>query len=133
MRWCVRVRASIRNVCMAVASTSKPAEQPSDTWRSRIPPWWVCLLIVFFLAVIPIVQNYQERIEEVIPLFDGAVANIVSLIGGFLAFMTLYIWLSWWSSYSFQTRRAAFYLPLIGVAIAIAVLRYEGVDGYMKP
>lgn len=119
---------------MSVASSSTiAAEMPRLHWRKRLPPLSTCLLATFFISLVVIAQVFGEQLEPNLPLFDGAVVNIVSLIFSFCAFMTLYIWFVWLSPYSLKTQRTIFAIPLGMVALAFATLRYEGVDGYMKP
>ncbi len=119
---------------MSVApSSTLSAELPRQHWRKRFPPLSTCLLATFFVSLVVIAQVFGEQLEPNLPLFDGAVVNIVSLVFSFSAFLTLYIWFVWLSPYSFQTQRTIFAVPLGLVALAFATLRYEGVDGYMKP
>jgi outer membrane protein assembly factor BamB len=117
-------------------TTAKSGDEKSQRpgWSGSFwPPISVVLAICLLLAVIPLVQTYVEEIEATVGMFDGAVANIVSLIASFLAFMVAYIWLCWFSGFTFRARRMAFAIPLALVALALALLRFEGVDGYMKP
>jgi outer membrane protein assembly factor BamB len=119
---------------MSVASPSTlSAELPRLHWRKRFPPLSTCLLGTFFVSLVVISQVFADELEPNLPLFDGAVVNIVSLIFSFCAFLTFYIWFVWLSPYSFKTQRTIFAVPLGMIALAFAMLRYEGVDGYMKP
>jgi outer membrane protein assembly factor BamB len=64
---------------------------------------------------------------------DNAIANIFTLILGFLATMTLVVWFSRYSGFS---RRARLALPsLLGVAVALAIglLRIDHVTGNLVP
>lgn len=119
---------------MSVASPSAlAADLPAVHWRKRLPPLSTCLLGSFFITLVVIAQVFAEELEPNLPLFDGAVVNIVSLIFSFCAFLTFYIWFVWLSPYTFATRRTIFAVPLGLVALALVAFRYEGVDGYMKP
>ncbi|QDU30450.1 Quinohemoprotein alcohol dehydrogenase ADH IIB precursor [Anatilimnocola aggregata] len=114
-------------------STTTTTALKRHTAVRQFPPIGTCLTVLICLTLIPLVQIYVEEIASVVKVFDGAVANIVSLILAFIAFMTLWIWFCWKSAYSFGSRRAVFAAPLAGVLMAVALLRFEGVDGYMKP
>lgn len=116
---------------MSLAST--PTTNSTSVWRGRIPGWISGPLFIFFSTLAISAQAFEDSISIVIPIFDGAVANIASLIFWFCSFLCVYIWFCWFSAYSFRTQRLGFWLPIGAVAIAVACLRYEGVDGYMKP
>lgn len=116
---------------MSLATTTTVPEKSS--WRTRFPPWSTWLLFTFFSTLALSVQIFAEAIPNVVPIFDGAVANIGSLIFWFCSFLTLWLWFCWLSVYSVATRWTVFIVPLGAVLVAIAALRYEGVDGYMKP
>jgi outer membrane protein assembly factor BamB len=117
----------------AASSSSLTADLPRVHWRKRLPPLSTCLLGSFFISLVVIAQVFAEELEPNLPLFDGAVVNIVSLIFSVSAFLTFYIWFVWLSPYTFATQRTIFAVPLGLVALAMATFRYEGVDGYMKP
>jgi outer membrane protein assembly factor BamB len=116
-----------------MSSANPSTESPSSIWRRRYPGPVAGPLFILFSTLAICVQAFAESIPNAIPLFDGAAANIASLIFWFSAFVSLYIWFCWFSSYSIRVRRVAFWIPIGAVAIAVACLRYEGVDGYMKP
>lgn len=119
---------------MSAATTTRAAAiLPHGDWRRRFPPVSVCLLTLFCLSLVPVAQLCVDEVQAYWRFYDGAAANIFSLLFGFLAAFTLYVWFTWWSVYSFRTRRIVFATPLVGIAVACAALRYEGVDGYMKP
>lgn len=116
---------------MSLASAT-PATSPS-IWRGRIPGWISGPLFSFFSTLAISVQAFEDVIPTVVPIFDGAVANIAALIFWFCSFLCLYIWFCFFSAYSFRTQRIVFWVPIGAVAVAVACLRYDGVDGYMKP
>jgi outer membrane protein assembly factor BamB len=119
---------------MSVASPSSlTAASPQVHWRKRLPPLSTCLLASFFIALVVIVQVFADELEPNLPVFDGAVVNVVSLTFSVAAFLTFYIWFVWLSPYTFATRRTIFAIPFGFAALAMATFRYEGVDGYMKP
>lgn len=106
---------------------------PHGDWRTRLPPSVVLLPVVGLLSLIPVVQLFQEQFETQFWWFDGAAANLISILLTFLATSILHLWFTWFSVYSLQTRRIVFYAPTVMAALACIFLRYEGVDGYMKP
>lgn len=119
---------------MSVASPSaQTPESPQIHWRERWPPLSTCLLGTSFILLAVMAQWFAEAIESVVPFYDGALANICSMIFCFSAFLTFYIWFSWLSPYTFNTQRRIFVIPFAIVGLAFAAFSYEGVDGYMKP
>ena len=119
---------------MSIASpTSKTPLDPPSVPRNFWPPLLVSLLVVSFLILVVLVQSFNEEIEHIVGFFDGAVANIVSLIFSFFALLTPYLWFCWSSRFSPTRQRVVLVLPLVLALVALATLRYEGVDGYMKP
>ncbi|WP_425614962.1 PQQ-binding-like beta-propeller repeat protein [Anatilimnocola sp. NA78] len=89
--------------------------------------------VAICLALIPLLQIYVDEIQTVIRVFDGAAANMASWLLAFIAFCTAWTWFSWFSHYSLGSRRAVSIAPVVFAIIAMACLRFEGVDGYMKP
>lgn len=121
---------------MSVASKSNPLNEAKSSrarGRSYLPPLWATLPTVGFLGLIPLLQIYVTEIEDVIGMFDGAVANIASTFLTILALGTIHVWFCWFSAYPPLARRVAFVLPMVVICLAIATLRFEGFDGYMKP
>jgi hypothetical protein len=75
------LRHYVQERCMSVASSSSlTADLPRVHWRKRLPPLSTCLLGSFFISLVVIAQVFAEELEPNLPLFDGAVVNIVSLI-----------------------------------------------------
>src|SRR5262249_6051246 len=106
---------------------SRPA-----TVGSRLPPWWVWSIFTFFSLIAILAQVCAQRIANWAPLYDGAASNIGSLGFAFFACLTLYFWFIG-SRSSPLARLIVGCAPHCAILLACACLRYEGVDGYMKP
>ena len=115
---------------MSVAPTPST---PTGFRPRRWPLVVAALLASFFLGLVVYIQVATAQVEEAVPFFDGAVLNLLSVLLVFFAFCPLYLWFVWFSGFSFTTRRVGFVIPLILPIVGIALFRYEGVDGYMKP
>src|SRR5436305_14867824 len=67
------------------------------------------------------------------PLGDPAVRNILTLIFGFIAVATAWVWFVFCSGYSPRARRWTFIGTLVAVAISIGMFRLVEVTGSMVP
>ncbi len=121
------------SVSPQTTSTTSPAASTPPTFWQRFPNWITSVVVTVCLTLIALVRIFAEQIETVVPFFDGAVVNLVTLLLSFLTCVTLYIWFCWFSEFNFMIRRIGFALPLAAIVMAVAALRYEGVDGYMVP
>ncbi len=96
--------------------------------RRRFPPLGVWIVAAVCAAGIVWVRQFAD-----IPLFDAAVRNIITLILGFVALMTVLIWFAWRSAYSRRVRLAPVVLAAIAVVGTAATRRIDSYDGGMVP
>jgi outer membrane protein assembly factor BamB len=83
--------------------------------------------------VLVIVVRLMGLFDVPWPLNDPAVQNILTLIFGFIAVATAWVWFVYFSGYSVGARRWTFIGTLAIVAIAIANFRLVKVTGSMVP
>lgn len=115
--------AARRSAAEPLAPAPPVVKQPAQP--SRWLPLWAWIEVVFWVSIIYLVRSWDA--------FDRAIANIVTLVGGFLALMPIFIWFSFYSGYGRRLRSAVFYGALLAVAAAIACLKIVSVTGELVP
>jgi outer membrane protein assembly factor BamB len=122
------------NVSAAISAESAVPAGPAlgglNQWsgRRRFPP-----LAVWIIAGLCVAAIVAVRFVLDIPKLDAAVRNIVTLILGFVAAMSLLVWFSWRSAYPRGVRLA---LPALLAALALtaaATLKPDHVDSALVP
>lgn len=109
-------------------SHSLDAEIPVARWRrpGHLPGRFATALVLLALTGLLIVRLWD-------PLGDGAVRNIMTLIFGFTASVTLLLWFAFFSAYPQWIRRGVFGVVLVTILVAVAVLRIERLSGDLVP
>jgi outer membrane protein assembly factor BamB len=108
-----------------------PAARASN--RLALPGLTSRLVIGGALAMIVLIRILARLDDPPQPFHDPAHRNIATLIFGFVALLTTWIWLCFQSGLAPWIRRTAAVGSLIVVAGLVAALRYEEVDGSMMP
>jgi outer membrane protein assembly factor BamB len=97
-----------------------------------VPNRRVTITVASLLAAIWMVR--VGALERAIgPMVDHAVINIISLILGFSALVSLVVWLLRESGYSRQVKRGVVGGLFVAVGLALATLRIERVSGELVP
>lgn len=100
--------------------------------RSLVPPRRLLVTIASLAAAILLVRlGFLEPIVG--SIIDGAVRNIVSLILGFSALVSLVLWFLRESGHDIRLKRAVGFGLLGAVGLALAVFRIERVSGDLVP
>lgn len=111
-------------------SAPPPAKPANAPW---LPGWGGRITIAFCLLAIAVIRTIQPLESTPSPWNDPAMANILTLIFGFIAALTLLVWFCFLSGYARLVRWISFAAVLTAVGVAAAALRFEGVDGNMVP
>ncbi len=100
--------------------------------RSIVPPRRLLVTVASLAAAILLVRlGFLEPIVG--SIIDGAVRNIVSLILGFSALVSLLLWFLRESGHDLRLKRAVGFGLLGAVGLALAVFRIERVSGDLVP
>lgn len=90
-------------------------------------------LIVFCVLAIVITRLGHDSIAARIPGFDDAVLNLSTLILGFIATLTLFLWFVIRSSYPGLVRLLTFLAVPMSIGVFLYFFEIAGVDGNMFP
>jgi outer membrane protein assembly factor BamB len=120
-----------------MTAESKPAPVEIATPAAKparlIPGWPVRIIVALCLLAIVVMRTLPNLESTPFPWNDMAVANILTLIFGFVATMSLLAWFVFLSGHTVLLRRIVM-AGCIGLVGTLAGLfRYEGVDGAMFP
>ena len=100
--------------------------------RPLVPPRRVLVSIASLLAAIGLVRaGLLQMVAGAV--VDHAVCNIIALILGFSALVSLLLWFLRESGHAPRLKRAVGYGLLAAVVVAIAIFRIEGVSGDLVP
>ena len=101
--------------------------------RRYLPGTGVCITLLLCSLAILFTRAFHDSIEELFPSFDDAFLNLTTLILGFIAALTLFVWFVSFSAYPRLVRLGTF----LGVPLAIAVFFFfyqvAEVTGNMVP
>lgn len=100
---------------------------------ARLVPGKFALAFIAAALILVIVVRLIGWFDVPWPLGDPAVQNILTLIFGFIAVATAWVWLVFFSGYSVAARRWIFIGTLVAVAIAVVNFRLVKVTGSMVP
>lgn len=122
------------------SQTNETSTAPQRTPRV-VPPLYIWLICAFFVAFAACGQSVKElgdgplaAIRALLPMLsDGAVGNILTLIGAFCALMTPVLWFLFFSGWDFYVRAAPLLFVLVSPGIFFIFFRIAHVDGEMKP
>lgn len=109
----------------AGAAAGEPSAAGAPTAGRRWLPVWAWVELCFWAAVISFVRSLDT--------FDRAIANILTLVGGFLAVMPVFVWFSCYSGYGRRLRQGVFYGTLLAIGAAFACLKIASVSGELVP
>lgn len=110
----------------ALPASESPASRPVGIGSRYFPGWSGRIVIALCLLGILVLRTRGGRV-------DHSLVNILTLVLGFIAAMTLVTWFCFRSSYPKALRRSVLVALLGAVLVGIAVLRVEEVDGNMVP
>ncbi|MCC9608151.1 PQQ-like beta-propeller repeat protein [Blastopirellula sp. JC732] len=123
--------------------TSQGSEDSTTPDRAprMIPPlrtWLLCglflLLAIFGQSVTELGDGPLAGLRGAAPIvFDGAVGNVMTLIGAFFFVATPMIWFALFSGYDIYVRIAPIIFSLTVVGIFFIFFKIQHVDGEMKP
>lgn len=122
------------------SQSSEISTAPQRTPRI-LPPFYIWLLSAVCAALAVAGQSVKElgdgplaAIRPLQPmLFDGAVGNILTLIGAFLAVMLPVLWFLFYSGFDIYVRLAPLLFVLASPGIFFIFFRIVHVDGEMRP
>jgi outer membrane protein assembly factor BamB len=111
-----------------LSETSVEAKDQITSHRSGrlVPPLWVWIVVAFTVAMIVLV-----RVRDVGG--DHAIANILTLILGFLGCCAFSLWFLFFSGYSKMLRLGSFVGVIACIALFFTAFRIEHVSGEMVP
>ena len=114
--------------------TTPPTPATAEPSRPLVPPPQVLVTAASLMTAAGLVQaGLLERVPLVGPVADRAVCNIITLILGFAAVMSLVVWFLRKSGYSPRVKRAIGWGLAAKVALLVAILRIERVSGDLVP
>lgn len=113
----------------ATAAVAPPATRPARL----VPNWAVRIIISLCLLAIVVVRTLPKFEATPFPWNDMALANILTLIFGFVAVMTLLVWFVFLSDHAALLRWMIFAGCLGLLGLGLGCFRYDGVDGAMVP
>lgn len=106
------------------SAEGRPAASPPPA-RSRRLPVWAWVEVLFWAAAISFVRSLDT--------LDGAIVNIITLIGGFLAVMPIFVWFCFFSGYGQRLRWGILYGALLTVGLLVGCLKVVSVSGELVP
>lgn len=116
---------------MSAASTDKPAiitpQLPAERW---FPGWVSLLIVVGSIATVAWLRLTYSHVDR--GMLDLAFVNIITYVLSFLAFLTLWLWFTFQSSYSLAVRRVIFTGTIVAVFLVFSLVRVDGVTGNME-
>ena len=112
----------------------------SDSGKPRLlitarlfPGWFSRLVIVVALCVVIVARLLGRTSDPPWPLHDPAIVNLLTLIFGFVAVATAWIWFVFFSGYSTAAQRWVLGGTVALVLLGMAMFRVVEVTGSMVP
>lgn len=112
---------------------SSPESQEAKTARSLFPGIGARIIIAVCVVLIVCVRRFDAEILAAFPVIDPAIINLITLIAGFVACVSLASWFFSRSGYSSTVRKWSA-VALVGLGmVAAATVRLDGFSGDMAP
>jgi outer membrane protein assembly factor BamB len=113
--------------------TTEKAAKPSAV-DSRLFPGIVARVVIALCLVVILVVRMLPSLEGMpSPWNDMALANILTLVFGFIATVTLVVWFCFQSGYPVLLRRVGLAGALTMIGLFFVLFRFAGVSGEMVP
>ncbi len=116
-----------------MTTTAPPATAPT---RPIFPGWPVRIIVALAISLIVVIRSLMRIEEPPRPLNDVAFGNLMTLILGFIAILTIWIWMCFRSGWPRLVRLLALASPLVPILLFmpyLGLLRLEEVNGDMLP
>jgi outer membrane protein assembly factor BamB len=112
-----------------MTSDIAPEERPvPGRLTARIAGGIICVAIALLVMV-----RLFSLFDMPFPLDDPAVRNLLTLIFGFVAVATAWVWVVYFSAFSLRARRWLFFGTIGAIAVAVAMFRIVEFTGSMLP
>jgi outer membrane protein assembly factor BamB len=112
------------------------AASPPKPRGPIFPGWPVRIIVALAIGMIVVVRSLMRIDEPPRPLNDVAFGNLMTLILGFIAILTIWIWMCFRSGWPRLVRLLALVSPLVPILIFmpyLGLLKLEEVNGDMLP
>src|SRR3954466_11168149 len=93
----------------------------------------VTFIVLSCLAAIVLTRIFQDAISRRAPMFDDAFLNLSTLILGFIAVLTLFLWFVLRSSYPGLVRLLTLLAAPLSIAVFFTLFKVVEVTGNMIP